>query len=112
MKNHRNVCYATHAGYAEYKGLPEFVCTGCPNSPAYKSQFCSLHKLVGTSNDERSSMVIGKRVTRKGAIYEVHKMGVQYGHHSNSFLSRSELGCLASYTPSEDNMGTNLQNPN
>ena len=35
MKNHRDVCLATNAGYTEYNGLP--VRTGCPNSPDYKS---------------------------------------------------------------------------
>lgn len=78
MKNHRNVCLATHAGYAEYKGLPEFVRTGCPNSPAYKSQFCSLHKPVSPIEDSsgingmpQDVMVVGKRVTRQGVLYEV-----------------------------------------
>ena len=44
MKNHCDVCLATKAGYAEYKGLPGRVQTVCPNSPDYQSQFCQLHK--------------------------------------------------------------------
>ena len=38
------MCLATNAGYADYKGLPGRVQTGCPNSPDYKSHFCQLHK--------------------------------------------------------------------
>jgi hypothetical protein len=74
MKNHRNVCLATHAGYAEYDGLPESVVTGCPNSPAYKSHFCDVHKpMIPTeaSSSSDDSMIIGKRVTRQGTSYEV-----------------------------------------
>ncbi len=44
MKNNWEVCLATMAGYAEYKGLPGRVRTGCPNSPEYKSPFCCIHK--------------------------------------------------------------------
>ena len=46
IKNHRDVCLATYAGYVEYKGLPGKVQTGCPNTPAHKSPYCSLHKPV------------------------------------------------------------------
>ena len=46
MKNHRNVCCATTAGYTEYKGLLGKVQTGCSNTPAYKSSYCDLHKPV------------------------------------------------------------------
>ncbi len=44
MKNHRDVCFAKEAGYAEYKGLPCKIRTGCPNTPDLKSRFCSKHK--------------------------------------------------------------------
>ena len=40
MKNHRYVCAATHAGYAEFKGK---IRTGCPKTPAHKSSYCSVH---------------------------------------------------------------------
>ena len=42
-ENHRRVCYAVNAGYAEYEGLPGVIKTGCPNTPVYKSHFCTLH---------------------------------------------------------------------
>ena len=44
MKNHRQVCFATKAGYVDYRGLPGRVRTGCPNSPDYQSAFCHIHK--------------------------------------------------------------------
>lgn len=44
MKNHCEVCLAEHAGYTEYDGLLGKVCTGCPNTPAYMSHYCDLHK--------------------------------------------------------------------
>ena len=44
VKNYRDVCHATNAGYVEYAGLPGRVRTGCPNTPDYKSPFCALHK--------------------------------------------------------------------
>lgn len=76
MKNHRDVCLATHAGYAEYQGLPGMVQTGCPNTPDYKSRFCSLHKpTIPVQTGEPSStvdkLIIGSRSTRQGKTYEV-----------------------------------------
>jgi len=80
MKNHRSVCYATHAGYAEYDGLPGVIKTGCPNTPIYKSRFCDLHNPSSvttcvtknsTSASTESCFIVGKRVTRQGTMYEV-----------------------------------------
>ena len=76
MKNHRDVCLATHAGYAEYRGLPDLVKTGCPNTPDYKSRFCSLHKpsvpvQTGGSSSTIDKLIIGSRSTRQGKTYEV-----------------------------------------
>ena len=75
MKNHRRVCYAVNAGYAEYKGLPGIIRTGCPNTPAYKSQFCKLHNpsTITTKDTSKKSegLIVGKRVIRQGTSYEV-----------------------------------------
>lgn len=75
MKNHRRVCYAVNAGYAEYKGLPGIIRTGCPNTPIYKSQFCKLHSPTTITTPETSKkpqrIIVGKRVTRQGTNYEV-----------------------------------------
>ena len=43
MKNNREVCYAIDAGYTEFSNLPGRIRTGCPNTPAYKSRYCSVH---------------------------------------------------------------------
>ena len=96
IKNHRSVCYAINAGYAEYNGLPGIIRTGCPNTPAYKSRYYSLHnstkertskviskeshyastegntsKVISTESAEPSGIVTGKRITRQGINYEV-----------------------------------------
>ena len=73
MKNNRSVCLATHAGYAEYDGLPGTIQTGCPNTPAHKSRFCSLHKpTVAQSGTENATctIIVGKRTTRQSVTYE------------------------------------------
>ena len=44
MKNRRDVCFAKDAGFVEFEGLPGLIKTGCTASPAYKSQYCDLHK--------------------------------------------------------------------
>ena len=81
MKNHRDVCLATNAGYAEYNGLPGRVRTSCPNYPDYKSSYCSKHKPNiairqclsitedepvdnGRNNQEPAGFITSKRTTR------------------------------------------------
>ena len=85
MKNHRDVCLAQRAGYTKYDGLPGKVCTGCPNTPAYMSPYCEIHKptvaipqvenaeggTTCTSNEDQVGLVIGKRVTRNTTMYQV-----------------------------------------
>ena len=75
MKNHRRVCYAINAGYAEYKGSPGTKRTGCPNTPVYKSQFCKLHNPSAIVTQETSKkpegIIVGKGVTRQGTCYKV-----------------------------------------
>lgn len=77
MKNHRDVCCATYAGYAEYKGLPGRVRTGCPNTPAYKSAYCSVHKPAMATDkgdkEEPVGLITGKRMTRSTTMYQVRK---------------------------------------
>ena len=76
MKNNRSVYLATHAGYAEYDGLPGTIQTGCPNISAHKSRFCSLHKpTVAQSGSEnvisKCTFIVGKRTTQQSVTYEV-----------------------------------------
>ena len=93
MKNHRYVCAARQAGYAEFKGLIGRIQTGCPKTPAHKSPYCSVHKpsvgvrhnhmecdgtstsnkAVSTSEEHPVGMIIDKRITRNSTLYEVHK---------------------------------------
>lgn len=95
MKNHRDVCSATAAGYVEFKGLPGRVQSGCPNTPDYKSRYCLLHKpavAIHTSTDgglaqsqkdstskdsqeDQVGLIIGKRTTRQSVLYEVVWLG-------------------------------------
>lgn len=94
MKNSREVCFATRAGYAEFSGLPGKVSTGCPNTPAFKSRYCTLHSPItvtpkhiqfsedGTvseacQNEEReieerhAAIITNKRITRSSSFYQV-----------------------------------------
>ena len=95
MKNHRCVCCATYAGYAEFKGLSGRVRTGCPNTPAFKSPYCSIHKPMiavpqciqipdddndgemlssepsQVSTEEPAGIIVEKRVTRSSTYYKV-----------------------------------------
>ena len=41
--NHRDVCYASNAGFANFKGLDGQVRIGCQNTPEFKSLYCCLH---------------------------------------------------------------------
>ena len=83
LKNHRDVCFAADAGYAEFKGLEGQVRVGCQNTPSYKSRYCELHKPkpISTSptengaqnenTDNQLGIIVGKRVTRSSVLYEV-----------------------------------------
>ena len=44
MKNRRDVCYAKDAGFIQFHGLTGSIKTGCPETPDFKSRYCSLHK--------------------------------------------------------------------
>ena len=94
MKNHRDVCLAHEAGYAEFSGLPGKVKTGCPNTPQPKSRYCSAHTptafkpqggidSVGTEtdpaihsipskDDEQLAFITAKKVTRQSTFYQVY----------------------------------------
>ena len=87
MKNHRDVCSATMAGYMEYMGLPGRVTTGCTNTPDFKSRYCSLHKPTVSARasldepgpsashisekESQVGMILSKRCTRTQTMYQV-----------------------------------------
>ena len=82
MKNHQDVCSATHAGYLEYSGLPGRVKAGCPNTPLTKSPYCRLHAPVIATSTQSSAtsteatpepvgLIVDKRCTRSSTMYQV-----------------------------------------
>lgn len=82
MKNHRDVCKATEAGYSTFDGLPGQVKTGCQKTPDFKSRYCYLHKprvcaISEDQEDEATSlegvveMILETKVTRKTTYYKV-----------------------------------------
>ena len=91
MKNHRDVCAARIAGYAEYEGLPRRVKTGCTNTPLLRSRYCAVHTptaftSVGSGGDECNSLtsttadsgldqiayILEKKTTRQNTFYKVY----------------------------------------
>lgn len=79
MKNNREVCYAIDAGYTEFSDLPGRFKTGCPNTPSYKSRFCSVHIPCALSESadnkpvQLPGIIINKRQTRVSELYQVYK---------------------------------------
>ena len=92
MKNHRDVCSAHEAGYAEFNGLPGKVKTGCPNTPQPMSRYCPAHTPTvftpqwldpGDDVSDSSSLqaipshkdqvayIVSKKTTRHTTFYEV-----------------------------------------
>ena len=86
LKNHRDVCFATSAGVASFKGLDGQVRIGCQNTPAFKSRYCPLHlPMIGkplgdnessssrsSSEEDQIALITGKRTTRTSTLYQVH----------------------------------------
>ncbi len=111
MKNHRDVCFATNAGYVEYQGLHGRVRSGCPNTPCHKSRYCTVHKPaiaipqqeqeVGTStlssmtSEGEVGMIIGKRNTRQSTLYEVSCYSMLFMVCLRVFGSTYNYSCLA-----------------
>lgn len=80
MKNRRDVCAATEAGFIEYDGLPGIIKTGCQLSPGYQSRYCHNHAprvsrqaVEGKVQQEESvvKLITAKKQTRGGTYYQV-----------------------------------------
>lgn len=87
MKNHRDVCKATEAGYTKFDGLPGKVKTGCQKTPDFKSRYCHLHKprvctvsglddIDGQQDETKPTegvveMILEKKLTRHTTYYKV-----------------------------------------
>ena len=87
MKNHRDVCKATEAGYTKFDGVPGQLKTGCQKTPDFKSRYCDLHKprvcilsefdnIDGQQDQTKSTegvieMILEKKLTRNPTYYKV-----------------------------------------
>ena len=84
MKNRRDVCAATEAGYTEYSGLPGIIKTGCQQTPSFQSKFCYEHsprvgKMTPMEDEQELAipeenivgLIASKKQTRKGVYYQV-----------------------------------------
>ena len=76
MKNRRDVCAATKAGFVQYEGLPRAITTGCQLSPALQSKFCIHHTprvahMSSSAKDNVIGLITNKKETRNGTYYEV-----------------------------------------
>lgn len=81
LKNRRDVCSATEAGYIEYSNLSGAIKTGCQLSPSATSKFCYYHaprvskttESADTPGTEKSKteIITAVRETRSGKYYEV-----------------------------------------
>ena len=99
MKNRRDVCYAKDAGFIQFEGLSGSIKSGCPETPDFKSRYCSQHKCQACDLQNReevddelgvpsgptlrshqkkqsagnpiAEMIIAKKTTRKQTYYQV-----------------------------------------
>lgn len=85
MKNHRDVCSATEAGFITFHGLPGKVKTGCQLTPDLRSRYCSKHKprvcvkplddaednSKADKEEDVAEMIIAEKVTRSATYYQV-----------------------------------------
>lgn len=81
MKNRRDVCAATEAGFTEYTDLPWVVKTGCQRTPAFQSKFCYDHsprvgvesaEQLASSQENVVAFITSKKQTRNGNYYQVY----------------------------------------
>ena len=92
MKNRRNVCAASEAGYIQYEGLPTMIKNGCQLSPGYASKYCFHHAPRIAINKETSTswsdhegvvkLITAKKETRSGLYYQVCKNIIKYNFYA------------------------------
>ena len=86
MKNRRDTCAASEAGYIQYKSLPGTIKTGCQLSPMRTSKYCfyhaprvskvCAHDCISTSDSTAIQegivkVLLAKKVTRNSTLYQV-----------------------------------------
>lgn len=83
MKNRRDVCAASEAGFIEFEGLPGAIKTGCPLSPGYQSKYCYEHApriSPRTAGEDQTHdcgegivrLITAKKQTCSETYYQVH----------------------------------------
>ena len=104
MKNHRDVCSATEAGFIIFQGLPGTIKTGCQLTPDKKSCYCSKHKpricikpKDDTKDDSKADqvedvveMILAERITRSATFYKV-SMYMPYGGNFGQGIIQTEV---------------------
>ena len=82
MKNRRNVCAATEAGYLQYDGLEGNIKTGCPMTPLQTLRYCYHHVIRVSKPDAEDKytqsgeegivkVIMSEKETRSGVYYQV-----------------------------------------
>ena len=81
MKNRRDVCAASEAGYIQYEGLPTFIKTDCQYSLGYSFKYCFEHAPIIAVCKEGSTtnavyegvvkIITTKKETCSGVYYQV-----------------------------------------
>ena len=88
MKNRRDICAASEAGYVQYKSLPGTIKTGCQLSPMRTSKYCFNHaprvskvcaqdctstsESTGSASEEGIvKVLLVKKVTRNSTLCQV-----------------------------------------
>lgn len=95
MKNRRNICAATEAGFIHFSNLPGSIKTGCQLSPLASSKYCYQHaprasagtfvpegeinkmdaqtaQLASVATQEGIiQLIVGKKTTRSQTYYQV-----------------------------------------
>ena len=84
MKNRRDICAASEAGFTEYEGLPGSIKTGCQLSPGYQSKYCYEHtprispmtaredQTLDCAKEGIVRLITAKKQTRSETYYQVH----------------------------------------
>lgn len=110
MKNRRDICAATEAGFAEYVGLPGTIKTGCQQSPAYQSKFCYEHsprvgsmtctedeKNVSTPKENIVAFISSKKQTRSATYYQVIYIYVLYTMHACALICNISRNYMSTF---------------
>lgn len=80
MKNRRDVCAASEAGYVQYEDFSMVIKTGCQLMPGYSSKYCFIHAPRIVCNEDSATdsssegivkIITAKKETRSSLYYQV-----------------------------------------